>query len=340
MGSTLWSEAPATTAKESLGLAGTCLLALYFACRLSLTAFIDSLAIGLGIVAVVSAALVAFFPSLGRMAAMNGLWQGATVHKNILGIVMVLGVATIACTLDRLHGRGRASALAIVFLSLILLAGSGSTTSMVVALSLGLIVTVLLWSRAVRSALPAVVAIVALAAGTAIAPAAGFGADQLFGVLGKDSSLTGRTELWQFVNDAIRERPALGYGFDVFFNPASQTGVEAIRSLDWDVNIYMAHNGFLDVTLSLGLVGLASVIIALLIGFKRSAATFWRGRELASAWPLLIAIYTSLGNITEAGLARVNDLNWIVFLAAFLYATDEGRRRRGTVPSGTAVVAS
>jgi exopolysaccharide production protein ExoQ len=320
--SSLWSEAPLLTAKESLGLAGTGLLALYLACRLSLREFIETLAFALTIIAVMSALLIAFFPDLGRMADMNGLWQGATVHKNILGIAMVLGLATMSCAMDESHGRLRTLQIAAMLLFFVLLVGSGSTTSMVVAAVLALARLILLRSRALASAKPALVAAAVLSAATVAAMTFGIGADQAFGVFGKDATLTGRTELWEVALEAIGERPALGYGYDIFFNPATATGQNAIRALSWDVNIYYAHNGFLEAALGLGLVGLLSVLTALLVGIRRAWVHFRRGRDLFSVWPLLVMIYTLLTNITEAGIARVNDLNWIVFLAAFFFVTN------------------
>ena len=330
--STFWSETPLISAKEALGLVGTSLIALFFACRLSLVAFIESIGIALVIEAAISAVLIAFFPHLGRQAEMNGLWEGATVHKNILGIAMVQGLVTIACVIDRSHGTLRKLQIAAMVLFLVLLFGSGSVSSIVVAAMLFLTFVILQRSRAAGSAKPAIVALVVASAGAFGAFVSGFDVDQIFGALGKDPTLSGRTELWQFALDSINLRPILGYGYDVFFNPATPTGEAAIRGLDWDVNIYMAHNGFLEATLGLGLVGLALVILVLVMGFKRTAVMFWNGRDLATFWPLLTVIYTLFSNLTEAGIARVNDINWIIFMVAYLFATDT-MQRRGVLPA-------
>jgi exopolysaccharide production protein ExoQ len=294
---------------------------------------IETIAIALVISAVMSALLIAFFPDIGRQAEMNGLWEGATVHKNILGIAMVQGLITMACIMDRSHGLLHKLEIAAMVLFAVLLAGSGSVSSMVVAALLFFTFFLLRWSRATGSAKPAIITLLVAAAGAFGALISGFDIDQIFGALGKDPTLSGRTELWQFALDAINLKPILGYGYDVFFNPATPTGEAAIRGLDWDVNIYYAHNGFLEATLGLGLIGLVVVVAILVIGLQRTAVMFWQGRDLASLWPLLTVIYTLFSNITEAGIARVNDINWIIFIVAYLFATDAMQQRAAMTPA-------
>jgi len=46
--------------------------------------------------------------------------------------------------------------------------------------------------------------------------------------LGRSSDLTGRTELWSAVTDAMLERPVLGYGFSGFWKGAS-SGSEIVQ---------------------------------------------------------------------------------------------------------------
>ena len=41
--------------------------------------------------------------------------------------------------------------------------------------------------------------------------------DLILGFLGKDATLTGRTDLWEFVKICISQRPLLGWGFSAFW---------------------------------------------------------------------------------------------------------------------------
>ena len=64
--------------------------------------------------------------------------------------------------------------------------------------------------------------------------------------LGRDDTLTGRTEIWAGVLPYVRRAPFLGSGFGVFWTPEIQA----------EQQIGEAHNGYLEVVLHLGGMGL------------------------------------------------------------------------------------
>ena len=88
----------------------------------------------------------------------------------------------------------------------------------------------------------------------------------LINVLGRDSTLTGRTEIWQQLLD-FHTNPVVGVGFESFWLG------ERLRQIGelywWQAN--EAHNGYLEIYLNLGLIG-----VFLLIGWI--IATFRKGR--------------------------------------------------------------
>jgi len=75
----------------------------------------------------------------------------------------------------------------------------------------------------------------------------------LLGVLGKDETLTGRTDIWVELLRAIEQKPALGYGYLAFWGLESEPRYWLQRAVDW--NAPSGHNGWLDLAISLGLVG-------------------------------------------------------------------------------------
>jgi exopolysaccharide production protein ExoQ len=79
--------------------------------------------------------------------------------------------------------------------------------------------------------------------------------DVLFSFLGKDSSLTGRTDLWPYVIDAIMRRPMFGWGFTAFWSGLNPRSMEISTLLGWYV--VEAHNGLLQLLLDIGVVGTA-----------------------------------------------------------------------------------
>ena len=71
-----------------------------------------------------------------------------------------------------------------------------------------------------------------------------------------DSSFTGRNDIWRFTLDHIAERPVFGFGYQAFWRTSelvnSWTYLES-----WGYRASDAHNGFLNIAVMTGLVGLA-----------------------------------------------------------------------------------
>lgn len=69
-----------------------------------------------------------------------------------------------------------------------------------------------------------------------------------------DSSFTGRTEVWQFVLDHVKERPITGFGFAAFWGtPEVVYGMG--DSSNWANNAGHAHNAYLNLALTIGIPG-------------------------------------------------------------------------------------
>jgi O-antigen ligase len=85
--------------------------------------------------------------------------------------------------------------------------------------------------------------------------------------LGRGTEMSGRTRLWEICLE-FQSNPILGAGFGSFWTPENKEKIAAFYH-NWRPG--GAHNGYLDMYLDLGLIGL-SILIGLLI------ATFWKIR--------------------------------------------------------------
>jgi exopolysaccharide production protein ExoQ len=89
--------------------------------------------------------------------------------------------------------------------------------------------------------------------------------DAVLGIFGKDSTLTGRTFLWQQGIEAAREHPVLGIGYQGYWVP----GFADAERL-WDAFFITArsgfhfHNTFIEVAVETGVVGLALLCMIML----------------------------------------------------------------------------
>ena len=79
--------------------------------------------------------------------------------------------------------------------------------------------------------------------------------DPFLELIGKDPTLTGRTELWTYVIAHIWMKPWFGWGYAVFWLLTNPAGLEISSAMHWSPT--QAHNGLLEFMLNVGVLGTA-----------------------------------------------------------------------------------
>jgi exopolysaccharide production protein ExoQ len=142
--------------------------------------------------------------------------------------------------------------------------------------------------------------------------------DLLLSVLGKDSSLTGRTGIWSAAIDSISRRPLLGYGYQAFWLGLEGESYRVILAVSW--LLAQAQNGFLDVTLEMGAAGLAIVLLVFGFAFRDAGVCLLRSRDHAQLraveWYLSVVILTLICNCDESFLFEPKHLGSMIFVIA------------------------
>jgi exopolysaccharide production protein ExoQ len=135
--------------------------------------------------------------------------------------------------------------------------------------------------------------------------------------LGRKSNLSGRTDIWKACLNAV-QNPLIGSGFESFWNTNIEKVADGLRGY-WQIhNLVSAHNGYIEVYLDLGFVGLCLISMILVIGYLRAGEAFQRDPQFGSL--ILAYIITSaFYSITEAGF-RVLAPSWIFLLLAVISA--------------------
>jgi len=157
--------------------------------------------------------------------------------------------------------------------------------------------------------------------------------DNVVEALGRDPALTGRPVLWGLVLGAVQDKPYLGYGYEAFWRGYEGRAGEIwsqIRSFQ-----FYSHNGFLEVLLGLGLMGLISILIALTFFAKNALRVLREQKTLDTFWPWAFFLYLLASNLTEANLMRSNTLPWLLYTITALSLCFTGVRgfNRENVPS-------
>lgn len=309
LASVAWSVEPGESLRRALALIGTSIAGLYIGLRFEPKQQLKMIAYVIGLGAIASLIVALLLPSFG---VVSGGWQGIYNMKNSLGRMMSLGAICFAL-LALGERRHRSLRIVMFLLCCALLVLSKSATALVVTLAMLALLPLrkLLYLRARHLLAAAAILVPLMAAG--IFWAVEF-SEQALLALGRESSLTGRVPLWQLVMKSIAERPIRGYGFTAFW-----TGWEGQRvsdSVNWDLAVPHAHNGYLEVWLGLGLIGLALILINLSRNFLLSLRAARSHRGIEYSWPLLLVVFTVLYNLTENSLMNANSLLWMSYAAA------------------------
>lgn len=308
--SAAWSIDGAATLRRCVWLALTMAFGLYLAWRYDWRGLLNVLAGAFLVLALGSLALGALAPAIGRMTQEHpGAWSGLWTHKNTLGGIMALGVAAcVAAAISSVERRKLWSFAALCCFALVVL--STSKTALiasllgVVAIGAGMLVRrgPLQTIAVVASVL---VAFVIGAGVVLLAP------DLVVAALGRDLTLTGRTDIWEAAAPAVAAKPWLGYGYYAFWLPDNGPAYWVREAVAWPVA--SAHSTWLELALGLGRVGVVLFALQMLATVKRGAGAIMRTD--AGLWaPAFLATFT-LYTFSESHALQANNLFWTIYVA-------------------------
>ncbi len=298
-------------------LLGGILLIFYIMTRYQLNEVLELfLVLGSGtMVASILFALV--LPQYGRdlMGGHSSAWKGIFSAKNYLGN-MALFFLTMAVSYRPRSPLFRSLRVSQILLCLVAIAFSRAATTYMLTTVYIAYATTLRSVRLLRRKDYFVAFILLLVLFGAVIAFVTWKPDLLFSVLGKDSTLTGRTEIWSAVAGSIAKRPLLGYGYQAFWLGFKGESYRIILTVTWALG--QAQNGFLDVMLELGVGGL--IIVLLLFGFAvRDAVTcLMQSRDEAQLraveWYFAIVMLTLIYNLDESFLFEPRHLGSLMFV--------------------------
>ena len=141
------------------------------------------------------------------------------------------------------------------------------------------------------------------------------------GALGRDSTFSGRTDIWSSLLPTVTS-PILGTGFESFWNSSSvqvfQRNLERLGFYHPE-RLNEAHNGYLEVYLNLGWIGVCVLANVLIWGYWMTCKAFRRDAELGSLF-LAYVVAGMIYSTTEAGF-RTLCPNWLFILLAVIGAS-------------------
>jgi exopolysaccharide production protein ExoQ len=275
-----------------------------------------------------SLVFIFLIPELGVGHAYDGSIArvGACFSKNNLGQAAAIGVLiAVFGVCDREKREGWFWNVALLALSAVTLLVSHSATSLLVALyGMGVLALVTLSAYASIGYTGTLIALILVVAAASVKLVEELVLRQpmlplLIEALGRDATLTGRTDLWRDVLLLANRHPVIGHGFGSFWVGDIGAGGALWRDYVWLPN--QAHCGYLDVYAELGWLGLACLGAALAVGLFQALAMLRTHYDYARARLVLIAAVCAI-NVTESSFCRAIHLLWFLALAALASPAD------------------
>ena len=331
--SVAWSYHPDVTFKRWIKAIGDLAMVLVIATDAQPVAAIRRLASRIGILLFPTSVLfIRYYGDLGRGYTSDGLPMntGVTTNKNALGLIVLVVLSIVLWNVRSLiihkdePNRGRrllAQGTLLAFgLALFWMADCSTGKACFI---LGSLLMITLNLRAIRRR-PVRVHALCLAILLAAAVALLFGGQgDVASALGRQSNLSGRTEIWAAVIPTV-PNSTVGAGFESFWiSPNVRVFQQKLLRSGWYPPVVEglneAHDGYIEIYLTLGWIGVCLIALILIGGYRRAYKAFQRNPELGS----LFLAYIATGvfyNITEAGFRMLNP-SWIFLLLAIVSAS-------------------
>lgn len=269
-----------------------------------------------------SVLLIKYYPDYGRT---YGRWfgevhyTGVTTNKNTLGaICMLFGLATLWHLLALYRSREQVGRKRMLVANTVVLAAilwllsiAESMTSwscfamgsiLVVALNLRFIAR---RRRILHFVVPAMLLVCVAVLFLGISP-------DTLSAMGRDPTLTTRTEMWPLLL-SLCKNSVVGMGFGSFWLGPRLAKIWSV----WEWKPNEAHNGFLEIYLNLGWIGVVLLAVVLVTGYRNVFIACRRNRHLGS----LLLAYFVVGiayNFTEAAFFQFLAPVWIMLLLAMV----------------------
>ena len=295
-----WSMDPSLTQRRVIALFFTVLFGVYVAVR---APYLDTLRL-LGrawiIIALVALAIVFVAPSIGKHWELHvGAWRGFFGEKNHYGGEMARANILFCALLflDKDHRKLWWFGFAITFLSVL---GSTSKTALLsMLIPYACYAAYYMWSRSNLMGLFTVWA-GASVLGVGYFILTGF-PEQIVELIGKDLTFTGRTDIWALCVEYISERPWTGFGYAAFWTVEDGPAYHIQNILDWDVPT--AHNGWIEIGLSIGFPGIYTTVALVLYALIKS---IWLATGKHGPVPFIFMLQLLLFSLSESLLLVQN----------------------------------
>lgn len=140
--------------------------------------------------------------------------------------------------------------------------------------------------------------------------------------LGKDATLTGRTQLWEAAASVVKERPLFGVGAEGFWLWNSGEAFSLLELSYKEAGTrFNFHNSYYEIQVHLGLVGLAFLWATMLWCSFRSGLAWVKSQTIVRTFFLLLTAIVFTYSFTESIMYTVFDMDVTLFFISAVAST-------------------
>lgn len=328
-----WSIEPFTSFRRSLALFLTTIFAFYMSSHISsyhdFTSIFAKVCISIAIFALIGAIIPGWGYDITLSAHINSL-RGMTGHKNELGRYMAVGILLLVTNYKYFIFKKSYYYSAIFIMTVVLILSTSKTP-------LAILITVIIslpfltyvktgknkFSSNIHSkSLRYSVAFLAILLGLVILYSSFI---IVLDVLGRDLTFSGRTTIWSYALEKSISNFWLGTGYRTFWID-SATGDFILMHIGWENgNFSNGHNGFIDVYLELGIIGLLIFLTFIFHYFYLISRVKEHSVFLTSCALLLFYL---LYSVTEQVTLKQSELFWIFLVSNYFFLVKRNVNKR------------
>jgi len=317
-----WSSDPGTSLKRWIKAIGDLAMVLVILTDRRPALALERLIARVGYVLLpASVLLIKYYGQFGHDYTPDGIQMntGVSTNKNMLGVMLlVVSLYTLWRWIgiwrakDRPDRRRRLIAQGVLLLFGLLLFRLANSVTSLACFALGgsfVLATNHHWFKARPVRIHLLAMGLLLAGGLAILIGA---QGSLIHAVGRQSNLSGRTEIWAAAIKAA-PNPLIGAGYEDFWiSPYAKNFSAQLVGWWHPEGLNEAHNGYIEVYLNLGCVGVGLIALILVTGYRRAVKAFRRNTRIGGLF-LSYIIVAAVYSFSEAGF-RMLDAIWIFLL--------------------------
>lgn len=266
--------------------------------------------------------VILIIPSTGISNYFPGAWEGIYNHKNVLGKVSAISSLFLFFALLEQKNRSKKIIYFIgIALSVLLTIKSDSASAIIALMSIIFLTGFFRLMQKIKSHQRRGILLILFIIFTILTITIATNLSTITELIGKDSTLTGRTEIWVYVLEEIKKSPIKGFGLGAFWQ-GYEGPSEKVNYKLWDPAPH-AHNGFIETYIETGLIGLIIFVILILSLSVQSYEKAMKNKDFKSLSSLIFILVFIIYNIPDSLFLRVQSGIYFIWLIITIYQTNE-----------------